>query len=234
MGNKRENILAALELVLAEILRVDKMNVWISVKDRSIASILQSGGVNKNYSAIIVDELKKLGLVEGEGERSGMRYKIISNVIPDVIPDVSHLALTIYNRFSKKIRPTEGYPESKKSDLFPLIPKKDKSENYDPKTTIIRRKITLPSLGDIRYIIYNNRITEGKIVGMYYHDENDKEIKYQMRIANPEYQQCSESIEEDESASDQFIMVFIYGLKELFENPESAASYLVRKVIRYK
>lgn len=47
MGNKRENILAALELVLAEILRVDKMNVWISVKDRSIASILQSGGVNK-------------------------------------------------------------------------------------------------------------------------------------------------------------------------------------------
>lgn len=77
MGNKRENILAALELVLAEILRVDKMNVWISVKDRSIASILQSGGVNKNYSAIIVDELKKLGLVEGEGERSGMRYKII-------------------------------------------------------------------------------------------------------------------------------------------------------------
>nr|DAJ28045.1 MAG TPA: hypothetical protein [Caudoviricetes sp.] len=230
MGNKRENILAALELVLAEILRVDKMNVWISVKDRSIASILQSGGVNKNYSAIIVDELKKLGLVEGEGERSGMRYKIISNVIPDV----SRLALTIYNRFSKKIRPTEGYPESKKSDLFPLIPKKNKSENYDPKTTIIRRKITLPSLGDIRYIIYNNRITEGKIVGMYYHDENDKEIKYQMRIANPEYQQCSESIEEDEPASDQFIMVFIYGLKELFENPESAASYLVRKVIRYK
>lgn len=230
MGNKRENILAALELVLAEILRVDKMNVWISVKERSIASILQSGGVNKNYSAIIVDELKKLGLVEGEGERSGMRYKIISNVIPDV----SHLALTIYNRFSKKIRPTEGYPESKKSDLFPLIPKKDKSENYDPKTTIIRRKIILPSLGDIRYIIYNNRITEGKIVGMYYHDENDKEIKYQMRIANPEYQQCSESIEEDESASDQFIMVFIYGLKELFENSESAASYLVRKVIRYK
>lgn len=60
MGNKRENILAALELVLAEILRVDKMNVWISVKDRSIASILQSGGVNKNYSAIIVDELKSL------------------------------------------------------------------------------------------------------------------------------------------------------------------------------
>ena len=230
MGNKRENILAALELVLAEILRVDKMNVWISVKDRSIASILQSGGVNKNYSAIIVDKLKKLGLVEGEGERSGMRYKIISNVIPDV----SYLAFTIYNRFSKKIRPTEGYPESKKSDLFPLIPKKDKSENYDPKTTIIRRKITLPSLGDIRYIIYNNRITEGKIVGMYYHDENDKEIKYQMRIANPEYQQCSESIEEDEPASDQFIMVFIYGLKELFDNPESAASYLVRKVIRYK
>jgi hypothetical protein len=230
MGNKRENILAALELVLAEILRVDKMNVWISVKDRSIASILQSGGVNKNYSAIIVDELKKLGLVEGEGERSGMRYKIISNVIPDV----SRLALTIYNRFSKKIRPTEGYPESKKSDLFPLIPKKNKSENYDPKTTIIRRKIILPSLGDIRYIIYNNRITEGKIVGMYYHGENDKEVKYQIRIANPEYQECCESIGEDESASDQFIMVFIYGLKELFENPESAASYLVRKVIRYK
>lgn len=230
MGNKRENILAALELVLAEILRVDKMNVWISVKDRSIASILQSGGVNKNYSAIIVDELKKLGLVEGEGERSGMRYKIISNVIPDV----SRLALTIYNRFSKKIRPTEGYPESKKSDLFPLIPKKNKSENYDPKTTIIRRKIILPSLGDIRYIIYNNRITEGKIVGMYYHGENDKEVKYQIRIANPEYQECCESIGEDEFASDQFIMVFIYGLKELFENPESAASYLVRKVIRYK
>lgn len=206
------------------------MNVWISVKDRSIASILQSGGVNKNYSAIIVDELKKLGLVEGEGERSGMRYKIISNVIPDV----SRLALTIYNRFSKKIRPTEGYPESKKSDLFPLIPKKNKSENYDPKTTIIRRKIILPSLGDIRYIIYNNRITEGKIVGMYYHGENDKEVKYQIRIANPEYQECCESIGEDESASDQFIMVFIYGLKELFENPESAASYLVRKVIRYK
>lgn len=242
MGNSRENILAALELALAEILNVETLNVWVSVKDRSINKILTEAGVNKNYSPIVLEELNKLGLVEGEGSRSGMRYKIISNVIPDV----SRLALTIYNRFSKKTKQyydstklsSEGYPESKKSDLHPLKTKKMKAEKYDPKTVKIKRQVIIPNLGDIRFIIKNDKIYEGKIISLYYPTNSDNTIAYDIRIANElwlewlsEYATNDDIIPDEEP--DKYEVVKKLGVKDLFETPEVAADYLIRKVVRY-
>ena len=83
MKEKREEILTGLELAVSEILSPKHMNVWISVKERSITKILTEAGVNVNYSSAVMEELKKIGLVEREGAGLGMMYKIVSNVIPD-------------------------------------------------------------------------------------------------------------------------------------------------------
>ena len=98
MKEKREEILTSLELAVSEILSPKQMNVWISVKERSITKILTEAGVNVNYSSAVMEELKKIGLVEREGMGLGMMYKIISNVIPDS----GALAERIYENFKER------------------------------------------------------------------------------------------------------------------------------------
>lgn len=79
-----DEVRAGLELALEEILNVQNMNVWISVKDRPIGKILESAGVEKKYNPYVMKALVKLGLVEEEGQLGGKMYKIKSKVIPDV------------------------------------------------------------------------------------------------------------------------------------------------------
>ena len=63
-----DEVRAGLELALEEILNVQNMNVWISVKDRPIGKILESAGVEKKYNPYVMKALVKLGLVEEEGQ----------------------------------------------------------------------------------------------------------------------------------------------------------------------
>lgn len=239
MGNTKENILAALELALAEIINVGTLNTWVSVKDRSINKILAQAGVNRNYSSVVLDELKKLGLAEGEGERSGMRYKIISNIIPDV----SNLALVIYQRFNKKIKDyndrrtsscSEGYPESEQKDLFPIRFKKEKEEKHDPKTLTMKRQVIIPNLGDMRFIVRDNKIIEGKIISLFY-GEDDKSILYSIRIINEDWIIRKDDQENNVSLEEisKYEVIKDLGVKALFETPEIAAEHLIRRVVRY-
>ena len=118
---KRDEILTGLELAVSEILSPEHMNVWISVKERSITKILAEAGVNVSYSSAVMEELKKIGLVEQDGTGRGMAYKIISNVIPDS----EELAKRIYDNFKERRKNGNTYdiPESRPSDLRPFRPK---------------------------------------------------------------------------------------------------------------
>ena len=51
---KRDEILTGLELAVSEILSPEHMNVWISVKERSITKILAQAGVNVSYSSAVM------------------------------------------------------------------------------------------------------------------------------------------------------------------------------------
>lgn len=122
-----DEVRAALELALEEILNVSNLNVWINVKERPIGKILESAGVEKKYAPYVMKALAKLGLVEEEGEMSGKRYMVKSQIIPDI----KYLVKTIHEEAKaerksyyvpvgeRKAEDFEGYPASKSSDLQP-------------------------------------------------------------------------------------------------------------------
>lgn len=246
--NKNEKLIA-IELALGEVLNVEKMNTWISVKDRSISSVIKEAGVHKNYAPIIMDELQKLGLVEKEGERSAMRYKISSNVIPDI----SHLASKIYKRFSDKAKfgnslRNEGYPESDKRDLKPFFPKTVKEDitPYSSKPKVLKgsRAVKLPNLGDMRFIIDNNKIVEGRIISLHYGDDG-KRFLYNLEIINekwveevyeteqPDFVNKTEYEEYHNNLPKQYLVRQDISVKDLFETPSAAADFMVRHLLKY-
>lgn len=237
---KKEEILVSLELALGEILNVENMNAWISVKERAISKILIEAGVHKNYSSIVVEELKRIGLIEREGERSAMRYKIKSNVIPDS----SAIALKIYNEFRNKTkkcneeRGSDGYPSSRSSDLKPLK-YKDEGDSfnkkfYNGKPNVVKRHVNIPTLGDMRFMIHLSSIIECKVISVHYDLETVSKILYDVEFVNPEFISSFEENELDEASYHKYIIMPNQTIKDLFETPEDAADYLVRKFVKYQ
>lgn len=221
-AEKKAEIITGLELALSEILNVNNMNVWISVKERSIIGIMKEAGVQKGYAPILLEELRKLGLVENEGERGAMRYKIISNVIPDV----NRLATTIYERYLNAIRKYkntfDGYPTSSPSDLRPKRSNdnRNKSKELSGKVVRVARQIVIPVLGDMRFVIHDNMIVEGRVIAVYYGEKEGDENKMfvDLKFSN-------------ELTSDMLRMI---PLKEVFETPDKVAEYLVRKCLKFQ
>lgn len=233
---KKEEILEALQYGLLEILNVETLNTWISVKDRSINKILSEAGLNKNYSFVVVDELKKLGLIEREGERSGMRYKIVRNVMPDI----NSIAIKIYdeiqNRKSNNEKPIDGYPVSNSADLRPVISRKNYSDVlnkknekiYNGKPKTVKRQVNIPALGDMRFIIFSSRIVECKVVSIHYDIETMSKVLYDLEFVN------IESFKINDEEENTFIICNDKTIRDLFDSPEDAADYLIRKVVKYQ
>ena len=173
--SKHEEIMAGLELAIGEIMNPKSLNVWISVRERSITKILSEAGVSINFSSAVLEELGKLGFVEREGSGAGMRYKVTTNIIPDY----SSLTEKIYKNYQVRYSNSKdlpGYPSSRKSDLHPKRTKKHSLTDGSGKARIIVRE---PSqLGAIGYIIANDRIQECKLIGIHYADEEMKKVLY--------------------------------------------------------
>ena len=214
--NKRADLFAALELALSEILNVKNMNVWIAVKERSISKILVDAGVtNKNYLPVIIVELKKLGLIEREGERAGMRYKVHSNIIPDI----RNLAQVCYENMKKKTDQYKGYPVSKKTDLVPPRKPENKSYSESSAAVVVKRQITIPSLGDMRYALKFSQIVEAKVIGMRFDAHHPNKIVYDIEFTDVEEggYEVAKNVE----------------VKHLFETPQALSEYLARKFVKY-
>ena len=79
-----EDILAGLELAVYEVMKPENLNVWVSVRQRSITSILKENGVDVNYSSAFLEELRSVGLVETDSCGVGLKYKVNTTNIPDV------------------------------------------------------------------------------------------------------------------------------------------------------
>lgn len=229
MPNKREDIIAALELALQEILRVDKLNVWISVRERSIVKILQDVGVSKDYSSSVMVKLKEIGLIETEGANGFMKYRIVTNVIPDV----QRAAEEIYNIFSEKKR---GYFNSDKlsptkpSDNRPKYCKSKTMDDFEKPGKVIKckRKIIMPQLGDMRYMVNDNHIKQVRIVGIEFGDSEKILCKVSYR--------CTEGNDKGEVDIDDTSEMDIRSgvlLSEIFETPEQVAAYLVKTLVKY-
>lgn len=211
MGTKVD-IIAGITLALNEIFNTSR-GTWISVKDRSIVKTLDEAGVNKNLSTTLVDVLTKKGLIFAEGQRGGMRYKL-SDLLT---PDFEAIANEIWEEWN--IRKPKNV---NKRDFIPPFPKPLPEEKYNPNTVVLKRQIIIPNLGDHRYVIISNRIIEVVIVALKYAGDEHNQITYDIEYG------CAQS--------DGFIPYIILEnmlVKDLFETPQAAADYMIRKTIKY-
>lgn len=222
MKEKREEILTGLELAVSEILSPKQMNVWISVKERSITRILTEAGVNVNYSSAVFEELKKIGLVEREGMGLGMMYKIISNVIPDS----KALAERIYENFKERYKKgrTDDMLASRPSDLRPFRPKTRCNTMEHGTVTVIPKEIA--KLGDMGYIITDNGIVEVRLVSVHYADDDFQKILYDV-------ERSIETKDENEQPKTEYVVVRNVCRGKFFKTPDDAAAFLVRRCLKY-
>ena len=219
---KRDEILTGLELAVSEILSPEHMNVWISVKERSITKILAEAGVNVSYSSAVMEELKKIGLVEQDGTGRGMSYKIISNVIPDS----EALAKRIYDNFKERRKNGNTYdiPESRPSDLRPFRPKSRRDTMERGAVTVIHNEIA--KLGDLGYIITNDSIVEVRLVSVHYADDDFQKILYDV-------ERSIETKDENEQQRTEYVVVRNVCRGKFFKTPDDAAAFLVRRCLKY-
>ena len=219
---KRDEILTGLELAVSEILSPEHMNVWISVKERSITKILAEAGVNVSYSSAVMEELKKIGLVEQDGIGRGMAYKIISNVIPDS----EALAKRIYDNFKERRKNGNTYdiPASSPSDLRPFRPKSRRDTMECGAVTIIHNEIA--KLGDLGYIITNDSIVEVRLVSVHYADDDFQKILYDVEMS-------IETKDENEQKITEYVVVRNVCRGKFFKTPDDAAAFLVRRCLKY-
>lgn len=253
---KVDEVRAGLELALEEILNVQNMNVWISVKERPIGKILESAGVEKKYNPYVMKALVKLGLVEEEGQLGGKMYKIKSKVIPDVKYLVKKIheeakaeRKSYYTPVSEREeKQFDGYLVSKPSDLKPKRPYKRKDAHqseYSSPAVKTTRQVIIPNLGDIRFLVYENNIVEGKIVSLHF-GEDGKRVMYNVEIVNNYWLKMKNAPkveikedmrdydgEEDEVEPTKYLVLRDMSVKDLFETPAIAAEYLVRHTVKY-
>lgn len=251
MGKRatEEEVRAGLELALEEILNVQNLNTWISVKDRPIGKILESAGVEKKYNMYVMKALVKCGLVEEEGELAGKMYKIKSQVIPDIKFLVKQIHeqqkserksyYTPVNQREVDENSLDGYPVSKPSDLRQKRAYKRKDAHpseYSSQPVKVKRQVIIPNLGDMRFALREGQIVEGKITSLHY-GEDGKSILYNLEIINSEWLNWNnlpdgtdmDSFEEP----NKYLVMDNISVKDLFETPQVAADYLVRHTLKY-
>jgi hypothetical protein len=220
MPTRKEDIIAALELALQEILRVDKLNVWVSVRERSIVKILQDAGVNKDYSSSVMAKLKEIGLIETEGANGFMKYRIVTNVIPDA----QRAAEEIYKIFLEKKRSyfnSDKLSPTRPSDSRPKYSKTKTMDDFEQPGKVMKckRKIVMPQLGDMRYMVNDNHIKQVRIIGIEFGSDEKILCKVSYRSTGDEQTTMSER---------SGVL-----LNEIFETPEQVAAYLVKTLVKY-
>ncbi len=225
--NTKEDIIASLELAMEQILSVENLNVWISVCERPITKILKEVGVSKDYSVVVMEELKKLGAVEREGRGTGMRYKIATNFIPDY----EAVARRCYENFvaHKRECAKSTVTADRPGDNIPFRPKKSKTMSdfeCEKPGKIIKCKsmVAIPHLGELKFMLVDNRIYQVKIVGIYYAQEVEKptilcDVKGDFLV--------NEVLENNPYKKG-------ISLKELYSSAEELCAVLLGKVVKYK
>jgi hypothetical protein len=250
---REEEIKTSLELALEEILRFDRMNVWISVVDRPITKILEEAGVRKGYSPFVLKALSKIGLIEVNGVNRHQRYMIKSQVIPDIKflvdtirKDYSSECAKYQNTYllKKKALTAEAnefdkYPPSSKSDLTPprTYSRKDAQQDLEFSPAVkVKRQVIIPNLGDMRFALKDGGIVEGKIISLHYADDR-KSILYNLEIISKEWinwNSCNKNCDEDQNTiPEKYCVMIDMGVKDLFETPMEVAEYLTRHTLKY-
>ena len=176
---RTENILAGLELAVAEVVKPENLNRWMSVRQRSITGILKDCGVDYNFSSAFLEELRNVGLIETSSSGAGMKYMVRSCEIPDA----AFLARKIYDNHRERYakgRVNDGYPTSSRGDLTPKRVSKKICVGESGPVRVIPAEIA--HLGDIGYILYDNEIKEVMVIGISYDTHDRRHVVYTVEM----------------------------------------------------
>lgn len=170
----QEETLTAIELVCKELLNAETVNRWYSVKERPLTKIMEQVGLNYHFSSAIYEELANIGMIEKEGEKFHMRYKIVTTVIPDA----AVTAKRIYERYTTKLKETTS-----RKDLTPYKPRKavsmdEFSNKSGKKVKVYTDYSRIPHLGQIVYTLIKGQITEARITCVRFDDNNKVKVDF--------------------------------------------------------
>lgn len=147
-------------------------NQWISVREYPLSKIFQDNHINKSYFGPITTILKQSGLIMTEGEKGGMRYKMVNVIIdPDSITgkiiELHKINMETYNSSRpKKSRKRETIMEDQKLT-------KIKSEPLQ--------------LGTKVYFVNNQRICEGIIWSSKIINLEPRKFEYTVKTSDGQY-----------------------------------------------
>lgn len=178
----QEETLTAIELVCKELLNAETVNRWYSVKERPLTKIMEQVGLNYHFSSAIYEELANIGMIEKEGEKFHMRYKIVTNVIPDA----AVTAKRIYERYTTKLRETTS-----RKDLTPYKPRKavsmdEFSNKSGKKVRVYTDYSRISHLGQIVYTLIKGQITEARITCVRFDDNNKVKVDFSTPMLDEE------------------------------------------------
>lgn len=182
---------------------------FVSVKDKPITEIFRAYGVAKYATESI--EVLKGKFIEVEGVRAGMMYRFIG----EVVPDFTDYAKQAYELSMKK---AEDYRLRVKSDTNQVKTKRSSLTDFDNKTDARSkkvRKVNLPQLRDLRYIIRESIVVQCMIVGIQLSEDNEEITEYRVRYC------ASNSLS---------YMHSILKLSMLFESAQEAANFMAVNV----
>ena len=178
----QEETLTAIELVCKELLNAETVNRWYSVKERPLTKIMEQVGLNYHFSSAIYEELAGIGMIEKEGEKFHMRYKIVTNVIPDA----AVTAKRIYERYTTKLKETTS-----RKDLTPYKPRKslsmdEFSNKSGKKVKVYTDYSRIPHLGQIVYTLIKGQITAARITCVRFDDNNKVKVDFSTPMLDEE------------------------------------------------
>jgi len=154
--NKFNLMKSSLEIFLDK-----ELNIWVSVKKNSIATILKDNGLNKRMGTCIIKILLSSGVLEKRGTTSAVEYKILrkptnlEKIIQDVLNDYSSVRNSEYIFGREKLELNKKYYMVFNQKIFEIqiVGVKIKKENqlfYEVKKTIKSVKKTT-ILKNIKY-----------------------------------------------------------------------------------
>lgn len=184
---------------------------WVNARDYAISKICEEYNVDRRYSTAIGKVLRDKGLMFSEGEKSGMKYKINTNINPVNFSFTAQLIIEQYRADMK------AYNDSRKSDDYHPVRNKVSKPEIMPATFIKR---TVPHLGDMMFVLFENQIVECKIVCKKCDLDNEKILLFDARIpSNDELQR---------------LVVKDIPLNQLFESIETLTTYLHKHIVKFK
>lgn len=203
-----------LEGVLREINTLQK-NVWVHSSQFPIGCTCQQHKVPKSFAALITSVLIRERLFEKKGVGRSTEYKVLKDFatsISDLIPLIEK-----ENEIIKKAVTDKALTMNEK-DIAKAHPKTvffEKNKLKKNNTQYVARKT--PELGDVYYMIIDNRIAEVKVVGKFLDSENENIQLFNVRVP---------------SGLAESGVVYSKKLNELFENFEQLFTFLEKHLNR--